>query len=367
GAPVVVLGAPIANRNHHEIEALIGFFVNMLVMRSDFSDDPTFRQLLDRVREETLEAYAHQDLPFEKLVEAVDPDRSADPQSLVRTLFAFQNAPSGILELPGVTLHPLEMEDGETHSALSDFSVAMGETGELLEGGVQYDAALFEAATIEALLDHFRLLLEEIVADPDRRVGDYALMSEAERRRILGECGRIDAASVLGTEIRERLPSHDPAAGIYLLDRKLGLVPLAGEGEIYLEATGSAAAELPGPAAATASLRPHPFARQPGRCLVATGVRGRWRADGRLELPAPEEAASETAAGDPLAVERVAVDQRRARLASRQNRLSETRRALLARRLRGRAQKVPESPVLAQEEPGKPGSDRGPTPKPAVT
>ncbi|MCP4660215.1 MAG: amino acid adenylation domain-containing protein, partial [bacterium] len=354
GAPAVVVGAPTAGRSRHEIEPLIGFFVNLQLLRADFSGDFTFRQLLDRVRDTTLEGYAHQDLPCEKLVETLQPGRGAGKSSLFQALFTFQNTGSRHLELPGVTLRPLELEGGRgTQDAMFDFSVVISESGEQLAGGMAYDSSLFEAATIDGLRDHFVHLLEEIAGDPDRRVGDYALMSEVERRRILGECGRIDAASVLGTEIRERLPSHDPAAGIYLLDRKLRLVPLAGEGEIYLEATGSAVAELPSPAAAAASLRPHPFTREPGRCLVATGVRGRWRADGRLELLAPDDSAAGTAAGDPLAAERAAVDQRRARLASRQNRLSGTRRALLARRLRSRAQKTsqsPQSPALAQQE-----------------
>ncbi|MCP4663535.1 MAG: amino acid adenylation domain-containing protein, partial [bacterium] len=128
GAPVVVVGAPIAGRSRHEIEGLIGFFVNLQLVRTDFADDPTFRRLLDRVREATLQAYEYLDLPYEKLVEALQPDRSAGAPSLFQALFTFQNAPSQDLELPGVTLRPMELESGrETKNAMFDFSAVMWE------------------------------------------------------------------------------------------------------------------------------------------------------------------------------------------------------------------------------------------------
>ncbi|MCP4655566.1 MAG: hypothetical protein GY856_09130, partial [bacterium] len=150
-------------------------------------------------------------------------------------------------------------------------------------GNLDYDATFFEEATIDTLFDHFERLLEEIAVDPDRRVGDLRLMSEAERREILAEGSRIDPRSEVWGEIRERLGSFLPEVGeiappLLLLDRKLRLVPRGGEGEIYLEGTG--AVEVDGPAAAAATWRPHPFADEPGARLVATGLRGRRRADG---------------------------------------------------------------------------------------
>ncbi|MCP4662106.1 MAG: non-ribosomal peptide synthetase, partial [bacterium] len=181
GAEAVTVGTPIANRNRREIEPLIGFFVNTQVLRASFREkprasEPTFRQLLDQVRETTLGAHAHQDLPFEKLVEALQPDRRAEPQPLFQVLFALQNAPMESLDLPGVTFNLLEMEEGE-RSAQFDLTLGMMESSGILNGVFNYDGALFEPATIEVLIDHFRRLLEEIAADPDRPVGDLPLTS----------------------------------------------------------------------------------------------------------------------------------------------------------------------------------------------
>ncbi|MCP4654128.1 MAG: AMP-binding protein, partial [bacterium] len=182
GAPVVTVGTPIAHRNRCEIEELIGFFVNTQVMRSDFSDDPPFRRLLDRVRETTLGAYAHQDLPFDKLVEALHPARRAeDRQPFFQALFVLQNAPLPPLELPGVTLHVPPVKKGE-RAAMFDLTLGMRETGETIDGAMEYDGALFEAATIDTLVDQYRRLLEEIVAHPERRVSELELPPAPDRK-----------------------------------------------------------------------------------------------------------------------------------------------------------------------------------------
>ncbi len=197
-AAAVTVGTPIAHRNRCEIEELIGFFVNTQVLRSDFSDDPPFRQLLDRVREATLGAYAHQDVPFEKLVEALAPERRAeDRQPLFQAMFVFQNAPLPPLELPGVTLRPLAVEAGG-RAAMFDLSLAMQESGERIEGSLEYDETLFEAATIDTLVDHYRRLLEGIAAHPERRVSALELPPIAGRPAIAGRppiAGRPAAAA----------------------------------------------------------------------------------------------------------------------------------------------------------------------------
>ncbi|MET0396779.1 MAG: amino acid adenylation domain-containing protein, partial [Longimicrobiaceae bacterium] len=180
----VVVGTPIANRTRAEVEGLIGFFVNTLVLRSDLAGDPSFRALLARVRETTLGAFAHQDLPFERLVEELAPERSLSHNPLFQVMFALQNAERGTLALGGLEMEPL---GGADAAAKFDLGVTLFEAGERIEGRIDYRADLFDASTIERMAEHFRLLLEAAVADPDRRISDLRLVSAAEERRLLEE------------------------------------------------------------------------------------------------------------------------------------------------------------------------------------
>ncbi|HEY9901691.1 MAG TPA: amino acid adenylation domain-containing protein, partial [Candidatus Sericytochromatia bacterium] len=194
----IVVGSPIANRNRSEIERLIGFFVNSLVLRTDLSGNPTFLELLGRVREVTLGAYAHQDLPFEKLVEELQPERSLSRHPLFQVVFALQNAPMEALELPELTLSPLTIDFKTTRfdlefnlwEASQGFRSLWGERWEHSEGirgVVVYNTDLFDAATITRMLGHFQTLLEGIVANPHARIANLPLLSEAERHQLLVE------------------------------------------------------------------------------------------------------------------------------------------------------------------------------------
>ena len=194
----IVVGSPIANRNRSEIEALIGFFVNTLVLHTDLSGNPTFQELLGRVREVTLGAYAHQDLPFEKLVEELQPERSLSHHPLFQVVFGFENAPMETLELPGLTLSPLTIDfkttrfDLEFHlwEASEGFRSLWGEKWEYSEGirgVVVYSTNLFDEATITRMLGHFKTLLEGIVANPQTTIADLPLLSPAERYQLLVE------------------------------------------------------------------------------------------------------------------------------------------------------------------------------------
>ncbi|AFZ17945.1 non-ribosomal peptide synthetase [Allocoleopsis franciscana] len=191
----IVVGSPIANRNRSEIEGLIGFFVNSLVLRTDLSGNPTFRELLSRVREVALGAYAHQDLPFEKLVEELHPERSLNQNPLFQVVFALQNAPMETLELPELTLSPLEFVDTGTTRFDLEFHLWERKPNQGLEanrsegisGFVVYSTDLFDAATITRMLDHFQKLLEGIVANPEQRLADLPLLKEAERHQLLVE------------------------------------------------------------------------------------------------------------------------------------------------------------------------------------
>ncbi len=182
GVEDVVVGSPIANRNRVETEPLIGFFVNTLVLRADLSEDPGFQRLLVQVREATLEAYAQQDLPFEKLVEEIAPQRSLSYTPIFQVVFVLQNAPLGSLELPGLRLEPVPVETGQVKF---DLTLSLAESDAGAAGSFEYRTELFDAATIARLAAQWPVLLEGLAADPDLAVGDLPLMPTAERHQVL--------------------------------------------------------------------------------------------------------------------------------------------------------------------------------------
>ncbi len=184
GVDDVLVGTAIANRTRVELEGLIGFFVNTLVLRTDLSGDPSFLELLKRVRETTLGAYQHQDLPFERLVEELAPERSLLHNPLVQVMFALQNAEAGGLALGDATVEALR---GGKSGAKFDVGVSLVEMGAGIRGGLTYRGDLFEAATIDRMSAHFRLLLEGAAADPRCAVSALRLIDPAEERRILEE------------------------------------------------------------------------------------------------------------------------------------------------------------------------------------
>lgn len=180
----IVIGSPIANRTRAETEGLIGFFVNTLVLRTNLSGDPSFRDLLKRVKEVALGAYNHQDVPFEKLVEDLRPERDPSRNPLFQVSFALQNATRTKLELSGLTLLPLEVHSGTTKFDLS-LSILEGADG--LKATWEYDVDLFDGARISRMVDHFHVLLEGIVADPGCKLSELPLLTAAEREQILAE------------------------------------------------------------------------------------------------------------------------------------------------------------------------------------
>ncbi len=190
----ITIGSPIANRNRSEIEGLIGFFVNSLVLRTDLSGNPTFRELLSRVKEVALGAYAHQDLPFEKLVEELHPERNLNQNPLFQVVFALQNAPISALELPGLTLNPLPFETETTRFDLEfhlwEPNIQNGlwaDSSEGISGFIIYSTDLFDDATITRMLGHFQTLLEGIVANPEQRIAQLPLLSASEVNKLLVE------------------------------------------------------------------------------------------------------------------------------------------------------------------------------------
>ena len=177
------IGVPIAGRARPELEGLIGFFVNTLVMRADVSGDPPFRDLLQRVKARALDAYAHQDVPFEKLVEELAPPRDPSRNPLFQASFAFQNVPRGAWSLPGITAR--RVDDAVGHGAKFDLDLAMQDDDDgALVGTLDYATDLWLPATMEGLLAQWQALLRGIAADPSKPIGQLPLMDVATRARV---------------------------------------------------------------------------------------------------------------------------------------------------------------------------------------
>ena len=190
GQSDINVGTPHANRNRLEIEKLIGFFVNTLVLRADLKGNPTFNDFLQQVRKVAFAAYAHQDLPFEMLVEALQPVRDLSYTPLFQVMFVFQNVPAEKLTLPGLSFTPYEINTG---IAKFDLSLILAEVETGLAVSFEYNRDLFNETTIERMSDHFQNLLQAIVANPEARISHLALFSEAEKQ-LLNEWNATEAA-----------------------------------------------------------------------------------------------------------------------------------------------------------------------------
>lgn len=189
----IIVGVPISGRDRTETEGLIGLFVNTLALRADLSGDPTFRQLLEQVRETALGAYAHADLPFERLVEELHPERDLSRQPLFQVWFKLQNfpeltlqlsehAPNPVVRLSELTLDPIDLD---RNTAMVDLALTMIEAGEGLEARLEYNTDLFDAATMIRMLGHYQQLLAGSVANLEQRLSRLPLLTEGERQQIL--------------------------------------------------------------------------------------------------------------------------------------------------------------------------------------
>jgi amino acid adenylation domain-containing protein len=195
GQDDIVVGTPIANRNRSEVEELIGFFANTLVFRASFSGDPTFKEVLARVKENALGAYAHQEVPFEKLVEELRPERSLGQNPIFQVMFSLQNAPREAFELPGLRVQPIDA--GRT-TARFDLSMLLVEGPEGIGGRLEYSTDLFEEATISRFIGHYQHLLESAVEEPEQRVSQLRMLGEEERRKVLVEFNATQAEFAAG-------------------------------------------------------------------------------------------------------------------------------------------------------------------------
>jgi non-ribosomal peptide synthetase component F len=210
----LVVGTNVANRNRLETEALIGFFINQLVLRTDLSGNPTFRELLGQIREVSLEAYAHQDLPFDRLVEELQPERDPSRSLLFQVKFELQNAPMSPLSIPGLTVSPVEIDRRvvryDLHVTLSDGAAGIG-------GAALYSAELFEEATIVGMMEAFVGVLSSAVAAPDTRLSELEQgIAEAEQRarslrRELRKKQNLDGLKQAQRRAVEPAPAAEPA------------------------------------------------------------------------------------------------------------------------------------------------------------
>jgi alpha-ketoglutarate-dependent taurine dioxygenase len=179
GQTDIVIGTDTANRKLLETESLVGFFVNLLVLRTDLSGNPTFRELLARVRETALQAYANDDLPFEKLVETLCPERALGYTPLVQALFLLQNNSHIVDQPPGLALSLREID---RKTSKFDLVVSVSETGSGLACSFNYSTELFDAATVSRMMDHYQTVLRTMAARPEGRLKDISIITETERR-----------------------------------------------------------------------------------------------------------------------------------------------------------------------------------------
>nr|MDQ3957938.1 amino acid adenylation domain-containing protein [Actinomycetota bacterium] len=205
GATDIVVGTPIAGRNRAEIEDLIGFFVNTLVMRTDLSGDPPFTELMARVRDVALGAYAHQDLPFEKLVEELKPPRNLSVSPLFQVAFGMQNTPTPDFDLAKLQI---DLPDLEDTSAKFDLSLDMMETEDGIAGSLNYATALFERRTIEAMIGQFTTLLQSIVAEPETPLSRLAILTDDEIDYIVRGLNDTSAEFPHETLLHEHFEEH---------------------------------------------------------------------------------------------------------------------------------------------------------------
>jgi len=196
----LVVGTPVANRNRPETEGIIGLFANTVVLRTDLSGDPDFGEIIKRVKRIALNAYAHQELPFEKLVEELNPARSLSNNPLFEIMFSAQRAAPHGFELGGLKL---QVVDGSLATARFDISVLILESAEGMSGRIEYRTDLFDKRTVEQMAAHYLTLLEEVVKNPTLRLSELPLLTPSERRRILTEWNLTE------TEYPRRLCVHE--------------------------------------------------------------------------------------------------------------------------------------------------------------
>ena len=230
----IVIGSPIASRDRPELENLIGFFVNTLVLRTDLSGEPTFQTLLQRVRQTTLDAYAHQNIPFEELVAALKPERSPNQSPWFQVMFVFQNQPLRSLTLPGLTIETFKRDgkalpkaDRKQGNAMFDLTLFMRETEDGLSGKIVFKTDLFDSATIHRMAGHFQTLLTGIATNPQKPISQLPLLTPTEQQQLTErqQAQAIEPINYCIHQLFEAQVERTPDA-IALIDPKTEQAPL---------------------------------------------------------------------------------------------------------------------------------------------
>jgi non-ribosomal peptide synthetase component F len=212
GQEHIIVGTPIAGRTSAKLESLIGLFVNTLPLKTSFSPDLSFKELLGKIRETALDAYANQDLPFEQLVDALQPERDLSRTPLFQIAFAFQNAPREVFDVQGLTF---ERQRIENRTSKFDLTLFINEGAETLYLTFEYNTDLFDAERMERMMGHLEVLLEAVVAGPEKRIGELPLLTRDEREQVLVEWNRTEVAYPQGQclqELFEAQVERTPAA-----------------------------------------------------------------------------------------------------------------------------------------------------------
>lgn len=285
-SPDVPLGTPVAGRNESDLDQLIGLFINILVLRNDLSGNPTLREVLQRTREMALAAYAHQDLPFDQVVDAVGPARSLSRNPLFDVVVHVRDRlpqDSVIDSGPGgdTTFSALEPTFDVAHA---DMSVNFFASDDGYRGHIIYRPDLYKRDTVQRFAEWLVRVIEAFAYHPDQPLRELEIASAQERQRILG-----------------RSNAGDGPARVYLLDASLNPVPIGVVGDVYYGGGPAVSARLAGPSLTATRFVADPFGAQPGSRLYRNGERGVWADDGQLELLAGPEMPARPAQAAPVA------------------------------------------------------------------
>lgn len=283
GLEDIPIGIPMLGRPEPELEAVVGMFINMVVLRSDLSGDPTFSEIIDRIADGSMELFEHQEVPFNQVVEAVQPARDPNRNPLFQvSLQLLGQANSGEnLSLPEVVAEFVPLE-----SLTSRFDIGMNiiDTGSSLRAAIEYSADLFDSWRIEAMLTHVETVLRGAAADPSARLSQIPIVAGPEAKQLLS-AGRGEVAGYdhrrFPAAIAE-LARRQPSQQVYVVDQTMNLAPRGVAGELLISCEPDAASRHPGPGGPDAEgFLDDPF--HPGRLVLRSGMRARWSPDLRLE------------------------------------------------------------------------------------